>query len=469
MGLFSLLGGILGSSSPAKDLSSSSPAKDLSISVTVASRPQPEVSPAEVAERASQYAYVLAAELPSLKSADQWWSEKSNKRRLSDNSPKAYEWLEPFISRELVQSLQVPAVLERGPIAIDAAMKAIRVRIRERRKEKAPYEDLLAGLYGAAVLSDLFASLKTCFTGHMRMTEFVDINDLNGLLVEYHELGYQCLESLGKTDIKWLVEVCGEPAEHQSFASYCPHIHQKAISRLCWHELNRSNESAASLGWPTKSMQEWMNEALKRDIGYYKEWQEQMRVREQRQAELAEALDAAWAAADGPLVVADLETTGLDCENDEILEFGAVRIGPSGRVEAEFSMLVRIGAPVPLNITRLTGITQAMVDREGRPIAKAVNAFLEFAGGSPIFFHNAPFDTRFLKRAASTCNVRLANPIYDTLPMARSVWPRLGNYKLRTLASHVGARAAPEHRALSDVHATLAVLLAAREQSKMVA
>jgi DNA polymerase-3 subunit epsilon len=459
MGFFSLLGGILGSSSSAKETS---------ISVTVAQLPQSEVSHAEVAERASQYAFVLANELPALKAGDQWWSEKSNKRRMSDNSPKAYAWLEPFMSRELVESLQVPTVLERGPIAIDLAMKAIRVRIRERRKEKASFEDLLQGLYGAAVLSDLFTSLKTCFTGHLRMTEFVDINDLNGLLVEYHELGYQCLESLGKTDIKWLVEVCGEPAEHQSFASYCPHIHQKAIARLCWHELNRSNESASSLGWQTQSMQDWMNEALRRDIGYHKEWQEQVLRHKQRQAELSEVLDAAWAAANGPLVVADLETTGLDSENDEILEFGAVRIGPSGRVEAELSMLVRIGTPVPLNITRLTGITQAMVNQDGRPLAKVVRAFLDFAGGSPIFFHNAPFDTRFLKKAASATGVRLENPIYDTLPMARNAWPRLGNYKLSTLATHVGATVTPEHRALADVQATLAVLLAAREKNKTV-
>jgi DNA polymerase-3 subunit epsilon len=434
---------------------------------TFSSKPLPEVSEAEIAERAKQYLFVASNALPALKTADQWWSEKTNKRRLSDNSPKAYEWLEPFVSRDFLQTLQVPSVLERGPGAIDQALKAIRVLIRARRKEKAPFDDLLRELYGAAVLSHLFLSLKTSFAGSWRMTEYVDVNDFKGLRIDYFQLGYQCLETLGKTDVKWLVEVFGEPAEHQSLGSYSPHIRQNAIRRLCWEELNRSNETSEALGLPRKSMQEWINERLKSEIGYYKEWQERVSAQNERQAELSDALDASWAAAKGALIVADLETTGLDAEKDEILEFGAIRVSPAGQIESEFSMLVRVNASIPPNITRLTGITQELVNQEGQPLSVAMEAFLAFIETYPVFFHNAPFDVRFLQKASLTSKQKVKNIVFDSLPMARCTWPFLESYKLSSLAEHVGAQVMPQHRALADVRATLAVLLAAREKNEV--
>jgi DNA polymerase-3 subunit epsilon len=481
MGLFNLIAKIFGSNplpKQAPGLGRPSPEHQsngrstsnvtVTITSTFSTQTLPEVSEAEIAERAKQYFFVASNSLPALKSADQWWSEKANKRRLGDNSPKAYEWLEPFVSREFIQTLQVPTVLERGPGAIDQALKAIRVLIRARRKEKAPFDDLLKELYGAAVLSHLFLSLKTSFTGHWRMTEYVNINDVKGLRIDYSQLGYQCIETLGKTDVKWLVEVFGEPAEHQSLASYRPDIRQNAISRLCWEDLNRSNEAAQAVSSPRTSMQEWINGRLKSEIGYYKEWQERVATQKERQAELTDSLDASWAAAKGTLIVADLETTGLDAEQNEILEFGAVRVSPAGEIEAEFSMLVRINSPVPANITCLTGITQELVNREGLPLEDAMKAFVVFVGSYPVFFHNAPFDVRFLQKAALASRMRVSNIVHDTLPLARCAWPLLESYKLRSLAEHVGASVTPEHRALADVRATLAVLLAAREKHMAV-
>ena len=79
------------------------------------------------------------------------------------------------------------------------------------------------------------------------------------------------------------------------------------------------------------------------------------------------------------------------------------------------------------------------------------------------FFHNAPFDQGFIKKAASQAKVKFVNPVHDTLPLARQAWPSLTSYKLATLAQHVGA-SVPTHRALEDAKATLAVLLAARQR-----
>ena len=83
---------------------------------------------------------------------------------------------------------------------------------------------------------------------------------------------------------------------------------------------------------------------VRQNIGYFKEWQERVAARRVYLAELATVLDAAWAATRQPFIVADLETTGLNAETDEVLEFAAVQVTPDGGIAGEFSTLVRVSA-----------------------------------------------------------------------------------------------------------------------------
>lgn len=177
-------------------------------------------------------------------------------------------------------------------------------------------------------------------------------------------------------------------------------------------------------------------------------------------AKSSAVLSAALAALRGPFVVADLETTGLSTASCEILEFAAVRVGPEGAAQREYAQVVRTRAAVPPFITRLTGITQAEVDRQGVPVAQAFAAFLDFVEDLPVFFHNASFDRRFLAAAASQTGLPFANATHCTLALARRAWPELPSHKLDILARHVGA-SEPTHRALADVRTTVAVALAA--------
>ena len=70
-------------------------------------------------------------------------------------------------------------------------------------------------------------------------------------------------------------------------------------------------------------------------------------TRKERDERVFQDLPRAWGATEGTFVVADLETTGLNAENDEILEFGAVRVNPGGQVLSEFSALVNVGHDLP--------------------------------------------------------------------------------------------------------------------------
>ena len=431
------------------------------ITVSGGEGPTVQIAESEIAERVKPHAFVVDTDPPSLKTADQWWEEETHKRRSRDGSYKAMAWLLPFVPIEIAQLESVQRAGQWGPHSATSLAKELRAQIREKRKAKQPHEDLLRALYGACVMSDVSASLAFEGAQPHYMARFVSLDDLEGVRCDYYVLGHQCIEALGKTDVKWLVEAFGEPAEHQSFDAAYPHIRRNAVARYCWSELRSTNITSKSLGWPQKSMQDWLHERVKRNIGYHKQWQAQVAERAERLKEQSAGVDEAWAATRQPFVVADLETTGLSAATDEILEFAAVLVEPDGTVTAEFAVLVLGTRPVPAVITRLTGITQSEVDNKGVRPTDAFAQFLAFVGTRPVFFHNAPFDAGFLSQASKQSKMKFSNPVHDTLPMARRAWPSLGSYKLSVLAEHVGAPA-PTHRGLADVKATLAVILAAR-------
>ncbi len=157
--------------------------------------------------------------------------------------------------------------------------------------------------------------------------------------------------------------------------------------------------------------------------------------------------------------VVDLETTGGAAGADAITEIGAVQVR-GGEVLGEFQTLVDPGVGIAPFVSLLTGITDAMVATAPR-IGAALPTFLEFARGSVLVAHNAPFDIGFLRAACAAADLAWpAFPVVDTALLARRVLTRdeVPNCKLATLALFFRARTAPVHRALADARATVDVL-----------
>jgi DNA polymerase-3 subunit epsilon len=158
-------------------------------------------------------------------------------------------------------------------------------------------------------------------------------------------------------------------------------------------------------------------------------------------------------------VVVDLETTGGSPESCAITEIGAVKVR-GGEVLGEFQTLVDPGSAIPPYISILTGITDSMVIAAPR-VAEVLPAFLEFARGSVLVAHNAPFDLGFLKAAcAASAMPWPACGSVDTAILARRLLTRdeVPNCKLSTLAPFFRTATAPCHRALADARATVDVL-----------
>ncbi|HTW18975.1 MAG TPA: DEDD exonuclease domain-containing protein [Mycobacteriales bacterium] len=158
-------------------------------------------------------------------------------------------------------------------------------------------------------------------------------------------------------------------------------------------------------------------------------------------------------------VVVDLETTGGSPLTSAITEIGAVKVR-GGEQLGEFQTLVNPHCEVPPFISVLTGITEAMV--AGAPsISGVLPSFLEWAKGSVLVAHNAPFDLGFLRAAADQLGIPWPGfDSVDTARLARRVLHRdeAPNCKLSTLSRVFRTTTTPCHRALADARATTDVL-----------
>ncbi len=152
---------------------------------------------------------------------------------------------------------------------------------------------------------------------------------------------------------------------------------------------------------------------------------------------------------DGEYIVFDVETTGLSASTERLTEIGAVRLR-GGQVADSFCTFVNPERAIPLEITKLTGITDDMV-KDAPEEAEALQAFLDFCGGCNILIaHNAPFDISFMRAAARRCGKPFDYSYIDTVPMARVLVPQLKRHRLNHLADHFGLGGFTYHRASDD-------------------
>ena len=154
-------------------------------------------------------------------------------------------------------------------------------------------------------------------------------------------------------------------------------------------------------------------------------------------------------------VVLDIETTGTSLEKDEIIEIGALKV-ESGAVTEEFSMLTRINGEIPVEIQKLTGITEKELQSMGRPLEEVLEKLFEFAGNRIIVGHNVTFDYNFIRAACRKMKLemRLETASRDPLALSRRKIKGVGSYQLEALMKHLGYEVSNAHRALADCYFT---------------
>lgn len=161
-----------------------------------------------------------------------------------------------------------------------------------------------------------------------------------------------------------------------------------------------------------------------------------------------------------PLVVFDLESTGLDLVNDRIIQLSYIKAYPDGKEERK-NLLINPGKPIPAEVEKLTGITDD--DVKDAPTFKQVAADLaktftgcDFAGYNSNHFDIPLLAEEFLRAGIdfdfSRCRLIDAQAIFFKMEK-RNLAAAYKYYCGRKMEDDFQA-----HRADQDTEATYRVL-----------
>lgn len=157
-----------------------------------------------------------------------------------------------------------------------------------------------------------------------------------------------------------------------------------------------------------------------------------------------------------PCALVDLETTGMSTVADRITEVGLLSCAPDAPPQS-WEQLVNPGTGIPELISRLTGITPAMV--AGQPYFEEIAPALWERLRDRLFVaHNARFDYGFLKAAFRACGYDFRPKIICTLKLSRALFPHWRRHSLDAICESIGYRRGVSHRAMADVQAMFAFL-----------
>lgn len=138
-------------------------------------------------------------------------------------------------------------------------------------------------------------------------------------------------------------------------------------------------------------------------------------------------------------IIFDTETTGLDKNEDRVIEIGAVELVNRFSTGRTFHVYINPdGREVHPDAQRVHGISNA--DLADKPVfAVVADSFCEFIEGAKLVAHNAAFDTEFINAEFA----RLGLPpvtndrVIDTLQLARRKHP-MGPNSLDALCKRYG-------------------------------
>lgn len=157
-----------------------------------------------------------------------------------------------------------------------------------------------------------------------------------------------------------------------------------------------------------------------------------------------------------PYVVVDIETTGGNNSYNRITEIGMVKLVAGEEVE-RFQTLINPQRRIPANITRLTGISDEMV--QNAPVfAQVADIIAAFTEDAVFVAHNVNFDYGFIKQEFARLERDFRHPKMCTVREMRRTHPGLPSYSLANLTKHFEIEMEQHHRALSDAKAAAELL-----------
>lgn len=162
------------------------------------------------------------------------------------------------------------------------------------------------------------------------------------------------------------------------------------------------------------------------------------------------------------IIVFDVESTGVDVTEDEIIQIAAIKLNKKGEVVDKFEKFLKNKKPVK-DSYYVHGFSDEMLQRIGEDKEKVLKEFVEYSKNSIIVGHNVQYDINILRSELERNN--LGKPkfkiFYDTLDIYRRFYPGNINYKLENLSNVYDTKHKPSHDAMDDIIATGELLVRA--------
>ena len=159
--------------------------------------------------------------------------------------------------------------------------------------------------------------------------------------------------------------------------------------------------------------------------------------------------------AEATFTVIDVETTGPKPSTSRVIEIGILQGSLDEGVIYEDSFLINPQVRVPAQITRLTGITTAMVE-SGVLSHELWPDLISPLSAGVLTGHNLAFDYGFLQSEYRRMNQRFSRPDaqqFCTVILSRLLLADLPSRSLPNLVQHFGFNVGQSHRAFADAKA----------------
>jgi len=160
------------------------------------------------------------------------------------------------------------------------------------------------------------------------------------------------------------------------------------------------------------------------------------------------------------IIVFDTETTGLDTQDDDIIQIAAIEI-INGKIGQSFEVFINTDKDL-LESEKIHHITKDYLDEHAISKTEALSKFINFIDSDTLIAHNLQYDYEILNNNLQKEGLsKLSETIklYDSIDLSKRLYPKLPSYKLEYLLEELGIEGINSHNALDDVKATVNLIL----------
>ncbi len=150
--------------------------------------------------------------------------------------------------------------------------------------------------------------------------------------------------------------------------------------------------------------------------------------------------------------IIDIETTGSSYKFGQITEI-AIFQHNGIEITGSFSTLIKPEMDIPRFITRLTGISNEMVN-DAPKFYEVAQKIVELTAGRIFVAHNVQFDYRFIKEEFKRLEYDYNRKTLCTVKLSKKLFPGFKSYSLGSLCTEVNIEINGRHRAAGDALAT---------------